>query len=111
MNRLAIFLRFVCFFALILKVDGHFGDTDMTPSEESKGGIEYSHLWPSRMKDLRPFPRPVEAALPPSATVIADKTALFPPKSANQSIGYFEGIFDAYFRCGLQNKLAFRLKT
>ena len=62
------------------------------------------------MKDLRPFPRPVEAALPPRATVIADKTALFPPKSANQSIGFYEGIFDPYFRCGLQNELASRLK-
>ena len=31
------------------------------------------------MKDLRPLPRPVELALPPRATVIADKVALFPP--------------------------------
>jgi hypothetical protein len=33
---------------------------------------------------LRPFPRPVELALPPSATVIADKTALFPPTTTIQ---------------------------
>lgn len=31
------------------------------------------------MKDFRPFPRPVEVALPPNATVSADKTALLPP--------------------------------
>jgi hypothetical protein len=31
------------------------------------------------MKDLRPLPRPVELALPPSATVIAERAALFPP--------------------------------
>ena len=32
------------------------------------------------MKDLIPLPRPVELALPPRATVSADKAALLPPK-------------------------------
>lgn len=42
-----------------------------------EGGQTYD--CPSRMKDLRPFPRPVEVALPPRATVIAESTALLPP--------------------------------
>lgn len=32
------------------------------------------------MKDLRPFPRPVEIAFPPKAIVSAERTALLPPK-------------------------------
>lgn len=32
------------------------------------------------MKDLRPLPRPVEFVFPPSAMVIAEATALFPPR-------------------------------
>ena len=36
------------------------------------------------MNDFNPFPRPVELALPPNATVIADKTALFPPTKKRQ---------------------------
>lgn len=31
------------------------------------------------MKDFRPLPRPVDVALPPSATVMAERTALLPP--------------------------------
>lgn len=31
------------------------------------------------MKDFKPLPRPVDVLFPPRATVIADKTALFPP--------------------------------
>ena len=38
-----------------------------------------SYDCPSRMNDLRPFPRPVEVALPPRATVMAERTALLPP--------------------------------
>ena len=53
------------------------------------------------MKDLRPLPRPVEAALPPRATVMADKTALFPPTKVNQPIVHYKGMFYAYFHCGL----------
>ena len=46
-----------------------------------KGGEgEGKNLWPSRMKDLIPLPRPVEFALPPRATVSADKAALLPPE-------------------------------
>ena len=44
------------------------------------GEGERKNLWPSRMKDLIPLPRPVELALPPRATVSADKAALLPPK-------------------------------
>jgi hypothetical protein len=39
----------------------------------------HNHDSPDLMKDLRSLPRPVELALPPSATVIAERAALFPP--------------------------------
>jgi hypothetical protein len=52
-----------------------------------KGGEgERKNLWPSRMKDLIPLPRPVELALPPRATVSADKAALLPPKPDRVSV-------------------------
>jgi hypothetical protein len=71
---------------LILKGDGHLGGSG---TQSIRGGkVELNEKktydWPSRMKDLRPFPRPVEFAFPPKATVMADKTALFPPRKVNE---------------------------
>ena len=48
----------------------------------SIGKIQEMHViygWPSLMKLFKPDPRPVTAALPPRATVIAVNTALLPP--------------------------------
>ena len=65
-----------------------------------RGGGAYP--WPSRMKDLRPLPRPVELALPPRAMVIAESTALLPPVT-NVSKIYLDNSVEAgsYFRCDL----------
>ena len=38
-----------------------------------------AHLQPVRMNSLREDPMWVEAAFPPSATIMADMTAVFPP--------------------------------
>lgn len=39
----------------------------------------FTYDCPSRIKDLRPLARPVEDDLPPKATVMAERQALFPP--------------------------------
>lgn len=38
------------------------------------------------MKDFRPEPRPVTVALPPNATVNAERTALLPPNTKKPSV-------------------------
>jgi hypothetical protein len=43
------------------------------------GKDNVTNVSPSLIKDLRPVPRPVDVALPPSATAIAVKMALLPP--------------------------------
>ena len=55
---------------------------------------------PSLMKLFKPDPRPVTAALPPRATVIAVNTALLPPGKNCQVKDDGHGL-PTYCRCGL----------
>lgn len=58
--------------------------------------------WPSLMKLFNPEPRPVTAALPPRAMVIAVNTALFPPgtKAVRQEVRF--GKLFTHFRYDLR---------
>ena len=53
------------------------------------------------MKDFIPVPRPVEAVLPPKATVMAESTALFPPNETLSAKGYSRIRKKTYSRCVL----------
>jgi hypothetical protein len=89
---------------LVLQRNGHFGSSTRALSKYTLETGQKTYAWPSRMKDLRPLPRPVELALPPRATVIADSTALLPPANSRPSV-VCPAKFDqaAYFRCALDS--------
>lgn len=71
---------FVCLVAAILEGDRDFrspGAHESAPEVHKQMYARYRS--PSLIKLFKPLPRPVTAALPPRATVIAVKTALLPP--------------------------------
>ena len=55
------------------------------------------------MNALRPFPRPVEVAFPPNATVIAVRTALLPPTPQVKEY-HAPSTSATYFRCDLYER-------
>lgn len=78
-DAVTIFFVFVCVFALILERDRDLRRALYVTQWIAQTNHGATHAWPSRMNDLRPEPRPVTLAFPPSATVKAERTALLPP--------------------------------
>ena len=81
-DALAVLFGLEGFFALVLQLNTDFCHAEQiyqSGTGEQRIIAWDNHLWPSRMNDFKPVPRPVDVALPPRATVRADRTALYPP--------------------------------
>ena len=98
-DRFSIFFWFIGFLALVFEGDGHLCDSGGRVRLGVNAHICSAHEQPSLMKDLSPLPRPVEVLLPPKATVMADNTALLPPKEGVRPIS--NDITTTHFRCDL----------
>ena len=92
----------ICFVATVLEGDRDFRSSwvyELTPEIPKRMCAAYP--LPSLMKLFNPEPRPVTAALPPRATVIAVNTALLPPGRGTQVRSDGKGL-STYCHCGLR---------
>ena len=77
-DRIAVDFGTVWLHPRVLDRDGNRGGA----FQNGKNNLQeqkQKHLSPDLMNDLSPEARPVDVALPPRATVIAESAALFPP--------------------------------